>query len=237
MAENSKIEWTDHTFNPWIGCQEVSPACDNCYARVQNNHRKWVDGWGPHGERRRTKTWRDPVKWNREAAQAGVRRKVFCASLADVFDKKVPTEWRDDLWELINATPKLDWLLLTKRPQNIKKMLPKDWGEIGYVNVWLGVTGETNDLARQRAMHAVVIPATIHFMSVEPMLGPVEPIDGIDWVICGGESAKGIHRPMKLKWARDLRDHCRAAGMSFFMKQIDKVQPIPNDLLIREFPR
>ena len=237
MAENSKIEWTDHTFNPWIGCQEVSAACDNCYARVQNDYRGWVKGWGPDGERKRTKTWGMPVKWNKEAAAAGVRRKVFCASLADVFDNKVPSEWRDDLWALIRATPYLDWQLLTKRPQNIAKMLPKDWGN-GYPNVWLGVTAENQDEYWRRRKPLFNVPAVVHFISYEPALGPLS-IQGYGvphWVICGGESAKGVHRPMDLKWARDLRDECSKFEIAFFMKQVDKVQPIPPDLMVREFP-
>lgn len=237
MGENSKIEWTDHTFNPWIGCQEVSPACDNCYARVQNNHRKWVKGWGPHGERKRTKTWRDPIKFDKAAEDDGVRRKIFCASLADVFDNKVPQEWRDDLWDLIAATSNLDWLLLTKRPQNMVEMLPSNWRN-GWKNVWLGTTTENQDEYWKRRSHLFSVPAVVHFISYEPALGALD-IQGPavpDWVICGGESAKGIHRPMDIKWARDLRDQCARLDVAFFMKQIDKKQPIPGDLMVREFP-
>ena len=123
MAENSKIEWTDHTFNPWVGCTKVSPACDNCYAEAWAKRSGQVE-WGNHPRRVTSDSyWRQPIKWNRIAARDGVRRKVFCASLADVFDNQVDPQWRIDLFALINATPWLDWLLLTKRPQNIAKMV------------------------------------------------------------------------------------------------------------------
>ena len=127
--ENLKIEWTDHTFNPWIGCQHVSPGCDHCYAEAQNAFRKWNGGtWGPHAPRKRTseENWKNPVKWNAEAREfkreLGHRPRVFCASLADVFDNQVPPEWRRDLFVLIRECRRLDWLLLTKRPQNILKL-------------------------------------------------------------------------------------------------------------------
>lgn len=250
MGEFSKIEWTDHTFNPWIGCQEVSPACDNCYARVQNNHRKWVRGWGPHGERKRTaaSTWKKVYALQNNYswfyADNDRRQRLFCASLADVFDNKADPAWRADLWAMIANTPNLDWQLLTKRPQNIKDMLPTDWGS-GYPNVWLGATVEGPDQIR-RVWDLLTVPARIHFLSCEPLLGDIvkrmsdawKPGDTphIDWIICGGESAKGIHRPMDLTWARNLRDYCKDSGIAFFMKQIDKKQPIPDDLMIREFP-
>jgi protein gp37 len=144
--ENSKIEWTDHTFNPWIGCQHVSPGCDHCYAETQNAFRKWNGGtWGPHAPRKRTSkaSWKRPIKWDAEARafkrEQGRRPRVFCASLADVFDNRVPKHWREDLFALIRKCKHLDWLLLTKRPENILKMLPPDWGA-GYPNVWIGVT-------------------------------------------------------------------------------------------------
>lgn len=121
MAENSGIEWTHHTFNPWIGCTKVSPACDQCYAEEWNRRYEGGKNWGPHADRRKTKSWSAPLKWNREAEAKGLRYRVFCASLADVFDnhKSILPEWRAELWLLIKATPHLDWLLLTKRPQNI----------------------------------------------------------------------------------------------------------------------
>ena len=131
--ENSKLEWTDHTFNPWIGCQHVSPGCDHCYAEAMMDHQYGKVEWGPRGERKRTSEayWKNPVKWNATARafkrEHGHRPRVFCASLADVFDNQVSPEWRRDLFALIRECKRLDWLMLTKRPQNITKMLPPDW--------------------------------------------------------------------------------------------------------------
>lgn len=175
MAENSKIEWTDHTFNPWIGCTKVSPGCDNCYAEARMDHRLKQVQWGPHGERKRTSAayWRAPMAWDRKAAAAGVRHRVFCASLADLFDNAVPSEWRADLFDLIKATPNLDWLLLTKRPQNIAKYLPSDW-DSGYPNVWLGTSVENQTEADRRIPELLNVPAVVRFLSMEPLLGPVD---------------------------------------------------------------
>lgn len=247
MAENSSIEWTHHTFNPWIGCQVVSPACDNCYAEAQNRFRNWnPQGWGPHAARKRTSAsyWRQPLKWNREAEAAGERRRVFCASLADVFDnhRSIDPAWRNDLWKLIAATPHLDWLLLTKRPQNIFKMLPDRWHG-GWNNVWLGTTVENQQEANRRIPKLLSVPAKIRFLSCEPVLEPVDlgfvkdrngwrdvlhgwrncdayvgADDSVNWVICGGESGPNA-RPMHPDWARDLRDQCAAAGVPFLFKQ------------------
>lgn len=174
MAENSNIEWCDHTFNPWIGCTKVSPACDNCYAEAHDN-RFGGGHWGPHAPRRRTSesNWKKPLTWNRKAGKDGTRPRVFCASLADVFDNKVPEDWRSDLWELIRATPNLDWLLLTKRPQNFQKMLPDDWGS-GYRNVWLGTTVENQKEADRRIPHLLRVPCVIRFLSCEPLIQPID---------------------------------------------------------------
>lgn len=271
MSENSKIGWTDDTFNPWIGCTRVSPGCAHCYAEAYAN--RWdVVKWGKGQPRRLTSdaNWAKPCKWNREAEAAGRRRRVFCASLADVFDAEVPTEWRDRLWALIKATPWLDWLLLTKRPENILLgMLPPDWGE-GWANVWLGTTTENQSMADERVSLLLQVPARIRFLSVEPMLeyvnlrrvtpdtdelgvgydalagalcGNREPGGPrISWVICGGESGHGA-RPMRLEWARSLRDQCRDAGTAFFFKQLggardkgEALESIPEDLRVREFP-
>lgn len=176
MAKESKIEWTDHTFNPWVGCTKVSSACDHCYAETWAKRAGTPELWT--GERRRTTeaNWKQPLKWNREHekfyAEHGRRQRVFCASLADVFDNQVPDKWRADLWEMIRKTPNLDWLLLTKRPQNIKKMLPPDWG-YGYPNVWLGTTVENQQMAERRVPILISIPAVVKFLSMEPLLGPV----------------------------------------------------------------
>jgi protein gp37 len=253
MGYKTGIEWTDHTFNPWIGCAKVSAGCDHCYAETWDA--RGMSGgerrWGPHAARTRTSAanWRKPLAWNKAAQAAGRRDRVFCASLADVFDShaSILPEWRADLWALIAATPQLNWQLLTKRPQNITKMLPDNWGN-GWPNVWLGTTAENQTEADRRIPHLLSAPAAVRFISAEPLLGPVDltrisPIifaarvnaltgmwhwEGgpnriespkIDWVICGGESGRGA-RPMHPDWARSLRDQCADAGTAFFMKQM-----------------
>ena len=172
MAGISKIEWTDSTFNPWVGCTKIEraghkpSACDFCYAE------KWAKrsgqvAWGNNPRRRTTATyWNAPKAWNGRASEFqskfGRRQRVFCASLADVFDNQVDPAWRADLFELILECDQLDWLLLTKRPQNIRKMLPADWGA-GYANVWLGTTAEDANAYQQRASHLLALPAAVRF--------------------------------------------------------------------------
>lgn len=239
MAENSKIEWTDHTFNPWIGCQKVSPGCDHCYAETLSNRYGWTE-WGPHGERKRTSeaNWRKPIKWARDARAAGKRARVFCASLADWLDNQAPQQWRIDLAALIDATPELDWLLLTKRPENYGHLAP--WIKAP-PNVWLGITAEDQSNYHRRWERIQDVPATIRFISYEPAIGPLL-LDSAwsltrlpHWIICGGESGHGA-RMMNPEWARNLRDICKASNVAFFMKQMTGKKPIPDDLLIRQFP-
>lgn len=238
--ENSKIEWTDHTWNPWVGCTKVSPACDNCYAESWAKRSGNPELW--QGVRRMTRAanWSKPYKWN-EGSTAGRRQRVFCASLADVFDNQVPPEWRAEVWQVIADTPRLQWLLLTKRPQNISKMLPDGWGK-GWPNVWLGTTVENQIEADRRIPHLLSVPARIHFLSVEPMLERINLhgyLSQADWIICGGESGPGC-RPFDPEWARDLRDQCEEFGVPFFMKQMGGVRKpfraIPDDLMIRQWP-
>lgn len=182
MAENSDIAWTHHTFNPWMGCTKISPACVHCYAEKQvfrftKKETKIEDVWGVDAPRQRTgrKYWAKPHAWNRKAAEAGTRHRVFVASLADVFDnhRSIKKEWRDALWQLIRECPHLDFLLLTKRPQNMRKMLPADWGN-GYPNVWLGTTVENQEECNKRLQWLLDFPAVVHFVSCEPLLGPVD---------------------------------------------------------------
>ena len=236
MVENSKIEWTDHTFNPWVGCTKVSPACDNCYAESWAKRSGSPELW--QGERRRTTeaNWRKPFKWDRDADEGGVRKKVFCASLADWLDNQVPYAWRLDMALSVESTPNLDWLLLTKRPQNWEKHSP--WTDDTPDNVWLGTTAESQDELDRRYPYLAAAPANIHFLSYEPAIGPLS-IKGCyplpDWVICGGESGAKA-RDMNPNWARALRDECAELGVAFFMKQMTKKAPIPEDLMVREFP-
>jgi protein gp37 len=252
MAENSKIEWTDHTFNPWVGCTKISPGCDHCYAEGWAKRSGQVK-WGPHAERRRTieAYWRRPLKWARAAREAmqdyeeGMltlpprRPRVFCASLADVFDNQVPAAWRADLFDLIEATPELDWLLLTKRPENIAKMLEPKWDRALPLNIWLGTTAENQEQFDRRWPRLLENGAHVHFISYEPALGPLRLPDvdyfQPDWLICGGESGHGA-RMMELGWARDIRDQCARRGVSFFFKQTTGKGPIPDDLMVRQFP-
>lgn len=174
MAENSAIEWTHHTFNPWIGCTKVGPGCDNCYASDLATVRLGVK-WGPGEERRHTaaSTWKQPRTWDRKAAAAGIRYRVFCASLADVFDKEVPAEWRAELFQLIRETPHLDWLLVTKRIGNAAKMAEAAGGFPG--NVWLGAT-IVNQMEANRDIPKLLWTEgpKVRFLSMEPLLGPVE---------------------------------------------------------------
>lgn len=234
MAENSEIEWTDHTFNPWIGCTKVSPGCDHCYAERREDKRLHRVRWGAGQPRQRTKTWGDPERWNKAHdaffAQYGRRQRVFCASLADVFDNEVDPAWRADLFRLISETPNLDWLLLTKRIGNAARMMfEARGGHLPLQNAWLGATVVNQDEADRDIPKLLATPAAKRFLSIEPMLGPIDlkrllhydtgrTIRGIDWVICGGESGPGA-RPMHPDWARALRDQCTAAGVAFFFKQ------------------
>jgi protein gp37 len=179
--ENSKIEWTHHTFNPWIGCTKVSDGCKNCYAETLMDHRYGRVKWGPQGERQRTSpaNWRKPLQWNKQAEAEGRRYRVFCASLADVFEDRAElAPWRSDLFALIDRTPNLDWLLLTKRPENVGDMVAQmtaghlnieDWD-----NIWIGTSVEDQAAADKRIPHLLRIPAKVRFLSMEPLLGPVD---------------------------------------------------------------
>jgi protein gp37 len=234
MAGISKIEWTDSTFNPWVGCTKINrpgsrpSACDFCYAE------KWAKRsgqviWGDHPRRRTTEYyWRGPVTWNAQAAdflkKNGRRRRVFCASLADVFDNQVDPRWRVELFELISQCNQLDWQLLTKRPQNIKKMLPDNWGD-GYPNIWLGTTAEDAESYQQRVAHLLAIPAVVRFVSYEPALGPLGSIklgnETPDWIIIGGESGvrADLARPTNPQWVRDVIAECHRREVALFLKQ------------------
>lgn len=248
MAENTKIEWAHHTFNPWVGCTKVSPACDHCYAEGWAKRSGMVQ-WGGRAERRRTSesNWRQPIKWNAEAERLGIRYRVFCSSLADVFDNAVPREWRVDLFNLILSTPHLDWLLLTKRIGNAKEMiedtlpdnmkaLPSDhplaWP---WPHVWIGATVCNQEEAERDIPKLLAVPAAKRFLSMEPLLGAVDVFStatgellhtsgkdcssgGLDWIIVGGESGPGA-RPMHPEWAHGLRNQCRSAKVEFMFKQ------------------
>lgn len=172
MGEHTEISWCDHTFNPWWGCTKVSPGCDHCYAEGVAS--RFGTEWGSGKTRRQfaDKHWAEPLKWNARAGKAGKSARVFCASMADVFDKDAPEGLRERLWQLIKATPNLTWLVLTKRIGNAAKMLPQDWGD-GYANVWLGATIVNQSEANRDVIKLLETKARIHFVSMEPLLGPV----------------------------------------------------------------
>lgn len=266
MAENSAIEWTTHTFNPWVGCSKISPGCKHCYAERDMDHRLGFAKWGNDGTRVVTSdaNWRKPLAWDRKAREAGERHRVFCASLADVFeDREELIEPRERLFDLISDTPHLDWLLLTKRPENLEAMLPwtsahaGEYRERFWPNVWIGTSVEDQQRADERIPELLKIPAVVRFLSMEPLLGPVDLTNldhgddrldalraeacakgtgcliddefdrGIDWVIVGGESGPGA-RPMHPQWARSIRDQCQAAGVPYLFKQWGEWGPSPD---------
>ena len=223
MAKLSAIEWTHHTFNPWWGCVKVSPACTHCYA--ESLARRFDGGlWGRSASRRffGEKYWREPIRWNAEARSTGVRRRVFCASMADVFEPRPDLNpWRHKLWDLIEQTPSLDWLLLTKRPGQIKRLYP--WVKQPKANVWLGTTVESQLWADARIARLAAVDAAVRFLSCEPLLGAVDIEEWLasrklDWVIAGGESGAGA-RPTHPNWIRSLRDQCARNKVPFHFKQ------------------
>lgn len=221
------ISWADYSFNPWWGCTKVSEACTHCYAETFSK-RVGLKVWGNESPRRLfgPAHWQEPLKWNAKAKKDGVRRRVFCASMADVFEDRDDLEQsRIDLFLTIEKTPHLDWLLLTKRPENIERMLQV---RAYWRNVWLGTTVESQAHVN-RISHLLSVPAVVHFISYEPALGPLnlEPwlqpdytgrTAQIDWVIAGGESG-GHARPSRPEWFCAVRDQCTAAGVPFHFKQ------------------
>lgn len=231
MGKQTGISWTDHTFNPWWGCVKVSPACDNCYAETWA-HRMGHEVWGKDAPRRffGDKHWNEPLFWNKRAEAEGVRKKVFCASMADwAEDRRDLDPHRERLYKLIEATPYLDWLLLTKRADLILELIPLEWERNPPSNAWFGVTAENQRmadirLAELRRFRANPMP----WVSYEPALGGVDwtpYLDFIRWVIFGGES--GSDRKSEAQWALDTMRQCRSRGVfgdgspavAFFNKQ------------------
>lgn len=235
MAENSGISWTDHTFNPWMGCTKVSPACDHCYAEREADLRYGKVTWGPKGTRLVTSKayWNGPSKWDSEAKAKGSRALVFCASWADVFENwkgplqqpKEPhageslDEVRAKLFALIEATPNLLWLLLTKRPENVLKMAPEAWKSAFPENVMIGTTVEEQKYADIRLRAMCRIPAR-RFVSYEPATGPVDfsGWEFLSWLIAGGESGSEA-RTADAIWFRNARDWAEANDVLFHFKQ------------------
>ena len=227
MGEATAISWTNHTFQPWMGCSHVSPGCDNCYAEALGKRTGRVK-WGDDAERVMMSEayWLNPIKWNAAAKKAGRPALVFCASLADVFeDRPELAEPRARLFHLIAETPWLIWQLLTKRPENVRRLWPMWWlFDRWPENVWIGTTVEDQERADERIPKLLEIPARVRFLSCEPLLGPLDlsrwlKIGGIGWIIVGGESGPG-HRPLDLDHARDVLHQARAADVPAFFKQV-----------------
>lgn len=243
MSQQTIIAWTDHTFNAWMGCTRVSEGCRYCYAADLTKNRMGLNLWGKTAPRQITKSpWKNLWHWNLKARSEGVVRKVFCGSLMDwAEDRQDLTEPRARMWKAIRSCESLIFQMLTKRPQNIKKFLPEDWGEEGYPNVWLGCTIEDNRVA-DRAAALIENPAPIHYVSYEPAIGPLDQLDltHIEWVIYGGESGQK-RRPEDKQWARDMHKRCSDRGIAFFHKQSAGIRTemgIELDgQIVREYPK
>lgn len=260
MAESSAISWCDSTWNPWVGCTKVGPACDFCYAE------KWAERAGREGlwagKRERTKTWNDPLKWQRHADfffQIHKRRqRIFTCSLADFLDNEVPSMWRVDAWARIRDCDRLEWYIVSKRVPNFLKMLPSDWCEEKYRHVVLIATVVTQaeyDRDRERlAKIKALYPWLRVGLSMEPL---IERVDmgtpwPCDWVIVGGESGLATARECRPEWCIEILDWCEANGVAFHFKQIghnhagwpgkiagkgDYPAEWPKRLRVQEFPK
>jgi protein gp37 len=233
VADTTSISWTDSTFNPWIGCTKVGPGCDHCYAEALMDKRWGRVKWGTGNPRRRTSAsnWAQPLRWQAThesfERQHGRRRRVFCASLADVFDNEAPAEWRADLFQLFSQTPDLDWLVLTKRIGNVNRMAPPQWLDRWPQHVWLGTTIVNRDEMLRDAEKLADVRAAVRYWSVEPMLGPFGhiPVELLpEWVIVGGESGRGS-REIRRYWIDELRSQCEASRVPFFFKQWGGIRP------------
>jgi len=250
VGDVTTISWSQATWNPWIGCQKVGPGCDNCYAEARDQRFEGGVHWGPGAERRRTSvaTWRKPYRWDRRAMEAGVRTRVFCASLADVFDNAVDPQWRRDAAAVIRDTPHLDWMLLTKRIGLVNRMVERDFGGDLPRNVWMGASVVTQEEADRDIPKLLDVDASVRWLSMEPLIErvQVDPVQmrGLDMIVVGGESGRGA-RHMSLEWARDLLQQAHKGGTAFHFKQMSQadrpadygeIEAFPEDLRVRELP-
>lgn len=263
MGENTKIEWTDHTANLWWGCIKVHKGCDNCYAEYLSDVRYKKNLWGPGTRRQAIKSvWGNLLTWQAKAAAAGELRTVFVGSMMDIFEVSKPLvnhkgekiagstgDLRKRLFEeIVPNCPNLIFLLLTKRPKLINRLIPKSWRKSPPENVWYGTSVVDQDTAGRLIPELAKVNGRI-FISVEPQLDYIDLeavweynafLDHLliyiaDWVIVGGESGSK-RRSFDPDWARSIREVCKEHDVPFFMKQWDKVKAIPDDLLIREYP-
>jgi protein gp37 len=238
--QNTKIEWAHHTFNPWWGCVKVSQGCANCYAERLDKRMNKGEHWGPNSERKAmsAKYWSEPYKWDADARLRMQKQRVFCASMADVFeDHPEVIHHRKRLFDLIESTPHLIWMLLTKRPENISKLITKSWSYKIPSNAWFGTSVENQETTSRiteliNQFGSNFGPQNKLFLSMEPLLGPVDlhkvkvfvanqwfyALPAIDWVIVGGESGPKA-RPMNPEWVRLIRDQCDRESIAFFFKQ------------------
>lgn len=263
MAENSKIAWTDHTANLWWGCTKVrnNPLCDNCYANVFAK-RVGNDIWGDDTPRRAIKdVWGKLDKWQQQANKVGKRYRVFTMSMGDIFERDRPlvnhkgepvegstAELRSRLFGSISNAryPSLDFQMLTKRPQNVMRMVPSSWHTDWPSNVWIGTSIGDQANADRNIPELLKIPSTVRFLSMEPLLEAVnlgERLRNIQWIIVGGESGHGA-RPMLTSWALYIKRQCDEHGVPFFFKQGSQANWIdykgfdlfPSELQCRQFP-
>jgi len=233
MGRDTKISWSSHTFNPFWGCTKISAGCQNCYAETLAA--RFGVPWGPKVPRHMMSDarWRDVVSWNKRSAIKAVPDRVFCGSMCDFAEARPDlVAPRKRLWELVEATTALRWLMLTKRPGNVPGLVP--WQEGNWPkHVALGTTVEDQAAANTRITALKRAGAPLLFLSVEPLLGPIDfgrQLEGVAWVIVGCESGHRA-RPMELDWARRVRDQAKAAGASFFLKQL-----VQDGSLEREHP-
>lgn len=267
MAQDSKIEWTKHTANLWHGCTKVHEGCDHCYAETLS--KRWGnDVWGNDKPRKEIKSvWNELIKYQKLAKEANEIHRVFVGSMMDIFEKPMPLidskgfqlsynteDVRQQFWKVVQQSPNLMFLLLTKRPSNINKYIPERWKENPPTNVMFGTSPVNQETAEKLIAQLAEVKGK-RFLSVEPQLGEIDLlkrplskdensvftkefyryIDTVSWIIQGGES--GHHkRPFNLDWAYSLKKQCEIAKVPYFFKQIDKIQVIPEDLMIRQFP-
>lgn len=222
MGEKTAIDWTDHTFNPWWGCTKIDPACENCYAE-RDSKRYGFHIWGPNAGRRTfgDKHWKEPLKWNDAARAEGRPHRVFCASMADVFDVDGPETERKRLFITIAATPWLDWQLLTKRPDQMRNYL-NALPDAPWSNIWAVVSTGNQASLDKFAPFLRDTNAVVRGISWEPALGPLDlsAYPWLNWVIGGDESGLGPKiRKTDEQWYRDVRDQCQQMGIAFFIKQ------------------
>jgi protein gp37 len=261
MAENSKIEWTNHTVNLWWGCEKVHAGCDHCYAEYFSDIRYKNGLWGTDNRRLIKKAFSDLDKFQRIAKAANEYHRVFIGSMMDIFEKSktlINPLWlhltTEDLRRQLFAQVRMGYdsgcydnlilLFLTKRPSNILKMVPDHWIERPPTNIMYGTSASDQETFNTMVKQLLKVPGK-HFISIEPQIGfiDISPLkkweretgQRIDWIIQGGES--GHHkRPFDLQWAYSMRDQCEEMGIPYFFKQIDKVKEIPESLMIRQFP-